>query len=174
MKSKYLFPVWIFSAMLLVSCANINQTIYIQDVEVNGPMNPPPVPITKDKSPGTVTFSPKLTLNNTSEVIGNIGSGRYMNTIQDTLFPYGKKNILWKIPKYSFGFDLDVAVSNSFAIAGGLNYSVIDQTKLIGGSLGIALFHEKNGSAIRFDVGILVQELYYDAKTIVETTVDPI
>jgi hypothetical protein len=132
------------------------------------------VRITKDKFAGNVTISPRLSINKYSEISGNVGNRRYANASQDSLFRSKTNNLRWKIPQVSFGFDLDVAVSNSFAIAGGLNYSVIDQTKLIGGSLGIALFHEKNGSAIRFDAGILVQELYYDAKTIVETTIDPI
>lgn len=173
MKSIYLITAALFLASFLTSCANISQTIYIQDVEVNGPLNPPPIRITKDKSAGTFTISPRLTLNNNSEVTGNIGTGRYVNNIQDSLFPYGKKNLLWKIPKYSFGLDFDFAVSNNFAIAGGLNYATINQNKLIGGSLGIAIYQEKDEGAIRFDAGILVQQLYYEAKTVVVTTTDP-
>jgi hypothetical protein len=28
-------------SILFISCTSIQQTIYLQDVEVNGPMNPP-------------------------------------------------------------------------------------------------------------------------------------
>ena len=174
MKRSILNIIVILFSLLTISCANIQQTIYLQDVEVKGPMNPPPIRITKDKSAGTFTISPRLTLNKYSEITGSIGTRKYVSASQDSIFRSKTDNLLWKIPQVSFGFDLDIAVSNSFAIAGGLNYSVIDQTKLIGGSAGIAFFKEKNGSAIRFDAGILVQELYYDAKTVVETTTEPI
>lgn len=174
MKTNLITVAVFFISLVVTSCTSIQQTIYLQDVEVKGPMNPPPVRITKDKSAGDFTISPRLSINKYSEISGNVGSRRYGSISQDSLFRSRSDNLFWKIPQVSFGFDLDVVVSNSFAIAGGLNYSVIDQTKLIGGSLGIAFFHEKNGSAIRFDAGILVQESYYDAKTIVETTTDPI
>lgn len=174
MKSKYLLPALIFSTMLLVSCANINQIIYIQDAEINGPMNPPPIPITKDKSPGSFTLSPRIAINQYSEIWGNIGTRKFVSPTQDSTFRSSTKNLLWKIPQTAFGVDFDLAVSSTFAIAGGVNYSVVDQTKLIGGSIGIALFREKENGAIRFDAGVLIQELYYDAKTIVETTTDPL
>lgn len=174
MKIKYSTIVLSFAALTFFSCTSIKDTVYLQDVFVDGPLNPPPVRITKDKSAGTVTLSPRLTFNNVSDVIGNIGSRRYLNSVQDSLFPYGKKNLLWKIPKYTFGLDFDVAVTSNFAIAGGLNFSTVNQNSLIGGSLGLALFQEKDGIAVRFDAGLLIQELYYEAKTVVVSTYDPI
>ena len=174
MIKKFSVILFLLASLLMMSCATVQQTIYLQDIEVKGPMNPPPVRITKDKFPGNVTISPRLSINKYSEISGNVGNRRYANPSQDSLFRSKTNNLLWKIPQFSFGFDFDVALTNTFGIACGLNYSVIDQTKLIGGSIGIAFFQEKNGNAIRFDAGILVQELYYDAKTIVETTIDPI
>jgi len=174
MKSKYSPIVLIPLSFLVISCASIKQTIYLQDVEVKGPMNPPPVRITKDKSAGTFTLSPRLSVNKYSEISGNIGSRKYLSASQDSVFRSSSKNLFWKIPQVTFGCDFDFAVSNNFAIAGGLNHSIIDQKKLIGGSLGIAFYQEKNGNAVRFDAGILVQELYYDAKTVVETTTNPV
>lgn len=141
---------------------------------MDGPLNPPPIRITKDKSAGTITLSPRLTLNTIPEVSGNIGTRKYLNTVHDSLFPYETKNLFWNVAKYSFGLDFDVAITNSFAIAGGLNLSTVNQNTLIGGSIGIAMYQEKNGMAARFDAGILVQELYYEAKTVVVTTIDPI
>lgn len=143
MKTNLITVAVFFISLAVMSCASIQQTIYLQEVEVKGPMNPPPVRITKDKSAGDFTISPRLSINKYSEISGNVGSRRDRNVSQDSLFRSRSDNLFWKIPQVSFGFDLDVAVSNSFAIAGGLNYSVIDQTKLIGGSLGIAFFMKK-------------------------------
>ena len=161
-----------FSSIFFISCTSIQQTIYLQDVEVNGPMNPPPIHLTKNKLPGSVTISPRLSFNRYSEISGSIGSGRYGDSSQDSIFRSRTDNLFWKLPQAAFGVDFDFAVSNSFALAGGLNYSIVDQTKLFGGSLGFGFFKEKDGHAIRFDAGVLIQELYYDAKTVVVTTVE--
>jgi len=144
----------------------------LQDVELKGPMNPPPIRITEGKSTGSLTISPRLSYNKYSEISGSIESERSGDNAQDSLFRSNSRNLFWRIPQAAFGVDFDFAVSSSLAIAGGLNYSIIDQTKLFGGSLGIGFFKENDGHAIRFDAGVLVQELYYDAKTVVVTKTD--
>ncbi len=174
MKSSCLVSGLILSSILLVSCTSIKETIYLQDVEVKGPMNPPPISITKDKSPGTLTLSPRIAINQYSEIWGNIGTRKYVSSSQDSVFRSSFKNLFWKMPKAAFGLDFDFTVFNGFAVTGGLNYSTAEQNKLLGGSLGISLFKERNASAIRFNAGILVQELYFDAKTIVERITKPV
>jgi len=171
MKSKFLSALILFSS-LLASCTTIQQTIYLRDIEVKGPMNPPPIRITENKTAGSLTISPRLSFNKYSEISGSTESERRGDSAQDSLFRPNSRNLFWRIPQAAFGVDFDFAVSSSFAIAGGLNYSIIDQTKLFGGSLGIGFFKENDGNAIRFDAGVLVQELYFDAKTVVVTTVD--
>lgn len=78
------------------------------------------------------------------------------------------------MPKITFGFDLDIAVTNHLAFSGGINYSLINQRKLWGGSFAVGFFHHKNKNAIRFDAGLLFQQFYFEAKTLVEKTVTPI
>lgn len=134
-------------------------------------MNPPPIHITKNKAVCTVTISPRLSFNSYSGISGSFGGERYRDNFQDSIFRSRTDNLFWEIPQAVIG--VDFAVSNGFAIAGGLNYSILDHTKLFGGSLGFGFFKEKDGHTIRFDAGLLMQELYYDAKTVVVVTENP-
>lgn len=173
MKKVLIVLIALILSITLFSCTTIQQTIHLQDVEVNGPINPPPIKITKDKISGAITISPRLAVNNKNEILANIGNRISGNAVQDSLFKDKKNNLLWHLPELSFGFDIDFAISNHVSINGGLNFTSINQNKLLGGSLGLGFFKENNGSAVRFDAGILMQEIHYDAKTIVETTVTP-
>lgn len=160
------------TSALLISCGTVQQTIYLQDVEVKGPINTPSIHITKNRTPGTITFSPRVNVNGYSEISGNTGGERYRNTEQDSLFSNKSKNLLWTMPEFSLGMDFDLALTKSFGFAAGLNYSKINGQQLLGGSFGIAFVAEKENSAARFDFGILVQELFYEAKSVVVTTED--
>ena len=173
MKKDLIVLFVLIMSLVFFSCTTIQETIYLQDVEVNGPMNPPPIKITKDKTAGSITISPRLAFNQNKEIKAKIGGRVSGDAVQDSLFMDKKNNLLWYLPELSFGFDIDFAVSNHVAITGGLNFASINQNKLLGGSLGLGFFKENNGSAVRFDAGILIQEIHYDAKTIVEITATP-
>ena len=174
MKKILLIISVIFHAIIFTSCATVQNVVYLQEVEVHTPLSPPPVRITKDMSAGSVTLSPRILLSNYPEISGNAGTRKFVSSQQDSVFRSKNKNLFWKMPKASFGFDLDVAVTDHVAFSGGINYSIINQKKLWGGSFAIGFYHEKNNNAVRVDAGLRLQEFYYEAKTIVEQTVDPI
>ncbi len=158
------------ASFLMISCGTVQQTIYLQDAEVKGPINTPSIHVTKDRTPGTITFSPRLNVNGYSEILGSTGTERYRDATQDSLFSSKTKNLLRKMPDISFGLDMDLALTKSFGFAAGLNYSKINGQQLVGGSFGLVFVAEKENSAARFDFGILIQELFYDAKSVVVTT----
>lgn len=172
MKKILLKKMFLAACFLLISCGTVQQTIYLQDAEVKGPINTPSIRITKDRTPGTITFSPRLNVNGYSEISGNTGGERYRDPEQDSLFSKKSKNLLWMMPEFSLGMDFELALTKSFGFAAGLNYSKVDGQQLIGGSFGLAFVSEKENSAARFDLGILVQEIYFDAKSVVVTTKD--
>ncbi len=174
MKNHLIIVLIIFSSIILTSCATVQNVVYLQEVEVNTPLSPPPIRITKDMSAGSVTLSPRILLSNYSEISGNAGTRKFVSSQQDSVFRSKNKNLFWKMPKMSFGFDLDIAVTDHVAFSGGINYSINNQRRLWGGSFAIGFYQEKNSNAVRFDAGLRLQEFYYEAKSIVEQTIDPI
>lgn len=170
MKKNNLFLLISFTSFLLSSCmSSVEQTIYLQGAEVNAPLNTPAIHITKDRTPGTITLSPRLHVSNFSEITANTGSLRYRDTTQDSLFRGKGKNLLWKIPSVSFGLDFDWALTRKFGFAAGINYSNMSGQQLFGGSFGLALASEQENLATRLDFGILVQEILYDVRSVVVT-----
>jgi hypothetical protein len=162
----------LFSVFVFTSCTTVKETIYLQDVTASGPINTPPVRITKNKTEGQVTVSPRILINTNHSIAGNTKGERYRDNVQDSLFNPFEKNLRWEFPDFIAGLDFDFALSKSFSLAGGFNYAHVNQTQLLGGSLGIAFFKEKNQLAFRFDAGIMLQQIYFDAKTVVVTTID--
>jgi hypothetical protein len=182
-----------FNLITGCSTTTITQTLYLQDIEIDGPVSQPPLHITKGQKSGTVTVSPKISINSQKSVTGRIEGHTNVNSQGlfqvDTLFRgdgtwiyqesnaniyrYNSNNLKWNLPDASMGFDLDLCLSDHFALSGGLNYIVINQNSLVGGSVGLGVFSEKDGHSFRFDGGLLWQSLYYDAATVMVTTTEP-
>lgn len=174
--------------LFLVGCSSVTQTIYLQNVDVSGPLNQPPIEVMSQ--PGsTFTVSPKLSLNGRQYLSGNVESHSTVNENNvyqiDTIFnsdgtksykisgsnvyDYKGDNMKWNIPQFAAGLDMDIKLSNSFAFTGGLSYSGDSNRDYFGGTLGIGIFELKENRAFRFDAGIIWQNLYYDAASIVVT-----
>ena len=170
----------------------ITQTLYLQDIKIEGPVSQPPLHITKGQKSGTITISPRISINTEESVAGRIDGHTDVNSRGfyqvDTLYRndgtwiykesnannsrYNSNNLKWSLPDASIGVDLDLSVSDHFAFFGGLNYVVHNQKTLTGGSAGLGVFSEKEGHSFRFDAGILWQSLFYDAATVMITTTD--
>ncbi len=189
MKGKLFFlgliPVISF---LLAGCSSVTQTIYLQNVDVSGPLNQPPIEVMSH--PGsTFTISPRLSMNGRRFLSGNVESHSSVNENNvyqvDTIFnndgtksykisdsnthEFKGDNMQWNIPQVSAGLDMDIQLSNAFAITGGLSYAADNNRDYFGGTIGIGLFELKGTRAFRFDAGIIWQNLYYDAASIVVT-----
>jgi hypothetical protein len=67
------------------------------------------------------------------------------------------------------GLDIDLILSRVFAISLGVNYSSQSNFEAWGGIVGIGLFSYSKGSAFRFDVGLNIQSMSYNAYTVVST-----
>lgn len=194
MKTGYKFILVIFiSSVFFTGCAVVKQSVYLQNVEVDGPINQPPLHITGGQQKHTITFSPKVYINTEKNytgtagghtnvnssgffqidtVISSDGTGSYKESSANS-FEYRGKNLNWNMPDISVGFQVDAALSNHFAVGGGINYAEIGGSKLINGSVGIGIFTEKKGSAVRFDFGLLFQSMYYNSSSVIITTVNP-
>ena len=177
-----------------VGCTTINQTLYLQNIEVSGPMNNPPLNITADQKQGSFTFSTRFSVNDNKQLSGRIekhtnvdvggiyridtvfnGDGsRYYKESNKNFNEYKGKNLEWNLPNFLAAVNVDYAAGNHIALNLGLNYSVQNQSSYTGGNAGIGFFSEKEGSAFRLDAGVMWQSLSYEASTVMITEETPL
>ena len=175
---------------VLQGCTTINQTIYLQNVKVDGPIKTPPINITKDKQNEQVALSVGMAFNNTKNIQGIVGEHSKVNNLGifqvDTIIVNGQRtykdagtntynfagnNFQWEQPDFSMFINSDLRLSGSFAFSVGLNYSVKNQSDLYGGNFGFGIFNENSSEAIRLDFGVNWQQVLYDASSLVVTDI---
>ncbi len=171
-----------------IGCTTINQTLYLQNIEVSGPMNNPPLNITTNQKRGSFTISPRFSINDNNQLSGKIEKHSFVDNQGvyrvDTVFDNGTRlykestgntteykgnNLVWKLPSFLAAVNIDYSAGDHIALNLGLNYSVQNQDSYVGGNVGIGFFSEKEGSAFRFDAGVMWQSLSYVASTVVIT-----
>ncbi len=177
-----------------VGCTTINQTLYLQNIEVSGPMNNPPLNITADQKQGSFTFSTRFSVNDNKQLSGRIekhsnvdvggiyrvdtvfnGDGsRYYKESNKNFNEYKGKNLEWNLPNFLAAVNVDYAAGNHIALNLGLNYSVQNQSSYTGGNAGVGFFSKKEGSAFRLDAGVMWQSLSYEASTVMITEETPL
>ncbi len=196
MKTLHIMFLLLFPAALLAGCVTEEYTLYLQDVNVSGPISQPPVHVTSNKKAGSLSVTPHIAINTNKghTVAGRIDghspvdvSGVYR---VDTLFSsdhtisfreragannysFIGNNLLWTLLDATFGVDVDYAISKHVALSFAANYSSADGIGLWGYGAGLGFFSESDKSAIRFDAGIQVQTLAYEAHTVVVTKTTP-
>jgi hypothetical protein len=174
---------------LFQGCGSIDRTVYLQNISTSGPMNQPPLHITANNDNNTITLSPKILINTTKSLNGQIDGHSMVNKFGayqvDTIFNgdgtrvfhesgnntfnFNGNNFNWNLPDAQVGIDFDVKLSRLIAFFGGINYSIIDEERLTGGVLGFGMFADKEHYGNRFDIGVMWQEMFYDASSIVVT-----
>ena len=184
---KKLFPLLL---LLFCGCADIHQTIYLQDVEINGPLNHPPIFITDNKK--VVKVSPWLSFNSMNQVSGltnhsmvnsngvfqvdsvNDGGQTYYRESSSNNYVYNQNNVKWNLPNVKGGVDVDIPISKVVSIFGSFNYSSQNAYEMTGGSFGFGFCSVKKNDAIRFNLGCSLQQYQYDAATVIVKTIDPL
>jgi len=164
-------------------------TIYLQEIDLIGPINQSPIHLTDSSETPSITFSPKFSYNTNKNVDGKIkghtpvnengifqidtvfnpdGSlSHYQEAPGANRFQYTQNNLFWAMPSVSAGLDVDIKISRNFALFGGVNYMVENNKSLWGGNIGLGLFGmSPKGFAFRFDVGTHFQSIAYDAFTV--------
>ncbi len=164
--------------------------IYLQDVQVSGPINQTPVHIT-DSTVSGITISPRVSFNTKKTFRGKIDNHTLVNSqgifqidtvfnddgtfyFQETTgantYPFNGKNLTWNIADITASVDFDFKVSRSIGLFMGANYSVIDQKSLWGGLFGLGLMGSGKSASFRVDLGFTMQQIPYEAYTIVSVT----
>lgn len=155
-----------FIAIYLTGCVTVEETIFLQQAEVTGSVNPPPVHLTDSSDTPSFTISPKFNYNTANTFTGNIEE-RTGSYILDTILVIPENSLVWDVTTINAGVDFDLALSRSFAISFGALYSTHSNFTTWGGNFGIGFFGYSSGSAFRFDAGIQVNTMKYDAYTVV-------
>ena len=170
MKAQKLFSLAVvglsFASGLFLSSCTVKDTIYLQDVNVRGPVNQPPIHVNDNANGGDVSLNVHASGGNRQLVEGHVdGSGspnkyatRYMN-------------LSWNLPKSYFGTDVDLTLSRGIALTLGFNYSTLEEESFLGGHAGLGLLFHGEAVSGRFDAGVHWQTLKYDAATVVERQV---
>jgi len=178
----------LYIVFLVYSCSpsTVITKIYLQDAVVSGPINQSPVHVSSNNETG-VTISPRISINNKKSLRGKVDNHTLVNSQGvfqvDTIFntdgtfyfqetpgvnryPYTEKNFLWNIAEVNASLDFDFKISKSFALFAGGNYSVVKQKSIWGGLFGLGLMNQ----GFRFDVGLSIQEIPYEASTVITVT----
>ncbi len=173
--------------LTLFGCTTI-ETLYLQDVEVTGPINQSPIHITDSTQTPSVTFSMRFSYNPEKEMKAKTEGTPKVNedgfyqvdtiyhddgTISfkksnENRYLYRGQNLTWNFASVTAGIDMDIKLSKNFALFAGVNYAGGNNKSLWGGTGGIGLFGVNNGIAFRLDAGFHFQSISYDAYTIAE------
>jgi hypothetical protein len=176
----------------LSSCTTITDSLYVQDVNVKGPINQPPIRIS-GKDSTTFTISPKFFINSSRVYNARIDGHTQVNSKGifqvDTVingnektykiaegkntFDFEGENLHWSIPDYMVGLDLDIALSKKVALSGGFNLSGKDRTSLYGYRVGLGFFSASKDIGVRFDGGLMWQKYTYDAASVIVRETGP-
>ena len=140
----------------------------MQQAEVTGPISQPPIHLTDSTDTPSVVFSPKLSYNTKKTLTGNVSNSGGLYT-PDTILVPSENSLTWNMATVYAGIDIDLILSRVFAISMGVNYSSQSNYESWGGLVGIGLFSYSKGAAFRFDVGLNIQSMSYNAYTMVKT-----
>lgn len=182
------------SGFILLHCSPSQEivettTIYLQEIDVNGPLNQSPIHLTDKSETPSITFTPGFSYNTTKSVQGKIAGHTMVNEDGifqvDTIFnsdgsinhyeeapaanryQYTKNNLNWFLPSVKAGLDIDFKITKNFGLFGGINYSTSSNKNLWGGNFGLGLYGAgESGMAFRLDVGAHIQSISYDAYTV--------
>jgi hypothetical protein len=165
----------VLASILMLGCGTtVQDVLYLQNVEVQGPASQPPIHVTtKNTGAKSVYVTPHFSINPKTSLSGNL-SPQYSGQIPSTLTDFQRKGITWKLPSLQLGFDLDYAFSDNKALMLGVGQSVINQHSLWDGYAGIGFFGGEGNSRVRLDLGLQFQQLSYNAATVLTRTETPL
>ena len=180
--------------VLLFSACTVTETVYLQDLNVSGPVTQPPIHITDGTPKLGVTFSPYYAYNNQELIEGRIEGHSQVSAagtfVVDTIrqngeivgfeeplgvnaFPYQGNNIHWTMPTSVIGVDLNYNASPSLAVSLGVSYSSVKSRGLWGGNAGLGYLFAGSGVAGRLEGGVQWQTMAYVSSSVVVTTITP-
>jgi len=170
LKYKKLFVVLGFS-LLLIGCATVEETLYLREAKVAGPLTPAPIHVTDTTDIPSITISPTFSYNTKKTFTGNIAEFTTFYRL-DTSFTPSDNSLEWNVATINAGVNFDLKLLRGFALTFGVNYSGQNNFDAWGGNVGIGFFsYNKTGAAFRMDAGFQIHTMQYDAYTVSKVVV---
>lgn len=155
----------------MIGCTTVKDTLYLREAEVSGPIMPAPIHLTDSTDTPSFTISPRFSYSTQKKLYGDIDQSSTYYSL-DTTFSPSEHSLTWNIANLNAGVDMDLALSKVIAISFGANYSSQSNYSAWGGNIGIGFNTYNTGTAFRFDVGMQIHSMKYDAYTIVHRVID--
>ena len=174
--------------VLLCGCGESKElTLYLQDLELRGPVSRLPVHITRDPAEQEISIMPSFWAATGRASSGKIdghspvnsGGVFHVDTVRRTdngVFfqdpgnvnsrTFDGKNLSWRYPSTGGGLDIDVGLSARWALSLGASYSVAGGKGLWGYRAGLGLRQHKGSLGLRLDVGWDWESFAYESVTL--------
>lgn len=166
-----LFLLFLIIPALFTGCATVEETLYLRQAEVKGPLSNVPIHLTDSSDTPSVTISPKFSFNTKKLFSGEIDN--YTGSLpMDSAFIPTEHSLTWDVASVYAGVDFDIAFTKSLSLTFGVNYSTQNDFSTWGGNAGLGFFTFKNGIGFRFDAGVQINSMKYDAYTVRHTVID--
>ena len=157
--------------LIFTGCSTVKDTLYLRQAEVSGPVMPAPIHLTDSIETPSFTISPRLSYSTQNNLNGDIEQYSSYYSL-DTTFVPSEHSLTWDITAMNAGIDMDWAISRVIALSFGINYSSQSNFSAWGGNFGIGFNTYNTGTAFRFDVGMQIHSMHYDAYTVVHRVVE--
>ena len=155
----------------LVGCATVEETLYLREAEIAGPLTTAPIHITDTTNIPSITISPTFSYNTQKTFTGSIAEFTTIYALDSTFVP-SDNSLTWNVATVNAGINLDVKLFRGFALTLGVNYSGQQNFDAWGGNLGIGFFSYSKGTAFRMDAGLQIHSMQYDAYTVSKVVVN--
>jgi hypothetical protein len=160
----------------LAGCGNVSEQVYLQGLDAAGNLPAIPLLVTDSLRAGQIQVSPRIT--------GMTGAGRTLSgripvsgpDFPDSIYARPDHNLTWSIPGVTGGIDLQVAVTQGFAITGGVSTGTARGWSFLDWSAGIGLIAAEPGKGVatRFDAGLRGHSTHVHAPTVVVVRTEPL
>lgn len=181
----------LFISSFFFSACTVSQDVYLQEIDVRGPVYQPPVFITDSAEVGEFRIAPLLSFGKAGTLDGTVDGHTKVNrngvyqldttyngneiTLQETpdtnTFTYQGKNLRWQTPEMVVGVQGDYAISRTLALAFGFRYSALRNQDFWSGNVGLGLHTTGEMVGFRLEGGVHWSPLAYDALTVVVTRI---
>jgi len=184
-----------FSMLFFISCTTTKQTLYLQEIEIQGPINQSPIHLTDSIETPSVIISPRFSVNTQKELNANTGGHsmvnsdgifqvdtsffndgtvKYTEATGENVHQFEGQNLNWNVSTFTAGIDFDFVLTRNFALFGGVSYSSQKSGGVWGGTAGLGLFGYGKNVSFRFDAGVHIQTIKYDAYTVADIQTESI
>ena len=159
------------SALTLFGCATVNETLYLREAEVTGPITPVPIHLTDSTDIPSFTISPTFSYNTTKTFTGEVEEYTSLFWL-DTSFVPSEHSLTWNVATVNAGLNFDFVILRGFALSFGANYSSQENFSAWSGHFGLGLFSYNKGLCLRLDGGLQFHTMQYDAYTVSRVVIE--